>query len=1057
MISKDAIKPFIILLLCMMLAGVYFWTTSRYPDLSGKSMMGTNAPTSSIGFAPIIAVDETMPVWQKILAETVNWVHTNKKGMSFAFIFGSFFLSLWPLLTFRAFKSGFINSALGTFLGAPLGVCVNCAAPIARSIHASGGALQTTLSALVASPTLNIVVIMMAFTVFPFYMAALKVALTLLFILIIVPVACHLFFKKEIENQQLQEVCEITQKTKAHIPKQLGWMSALLWSIKTYAKNFIYLLKIALPLMLLSGLLGAALTVFVPWGMIETLSVQDNVLIIIALLAAVSVFGALLPSPMAFDVVISAALLQAGVPVSFVAAFLFTLGSFSIYAFFILWQAISLRVASFMMGTTILLGIVAGFVAMPFENRTLNKNQTELIQLIKDESHDPIFARTDKEHSYTELKPLLKRHKVKYKTLPSEHENLKIQYTEIKPKSRGEKPFSFYKGTEFGIQQPYTISYLTGPSGAVVFSTMSIASGDVHKDGWPDLLIMGDHEVRPNLVLYANIGGRSFKRQEIPMPENIDEVILASLADLNADGWLDIVFATLNGKNFVIYNDQGAFKQTNLSPLHADLNGTTMSISYGDIEGDGNLDIFLGNWSVGPHFVNYSRSQNALLKQNENAEFEKQMLDGVTGETLTSMFTDINQDGLQDVYVGNDHIWNDSSDFILLGTEDGELKPAGASVNKSLLGTHSTMSIDSTDLDQDGTEEYYIAQIAYAGQYMQEMSKIADKQIAYEDYCIGKAEEENCASEMQLKLALARASNFVSDACDILDNEDHKRKCLLHLFMNTRCGYNRYAQNEVEQKQLEGIQPSQRYKRICDYQEEAMKEKKQREEQNLKEPILIKSSNNSLNNVFLKKKEKAFQDLANQRKIGFGAWTWNARWADLDNDGDQDLYLVNGFSMPMALPANIFYQNDGTGNFTDQTEEFGLESYTPTSAFSYLDIDNDGDMDIVTVPTDSELEVFQNHTQNDSIQFQLLDETSNNTYAIGAEVRLTYEHNGETKTQSQKVKASGGYKSYNQYILNFGLPENVKVIRANIIWGRKTKAQTIKNLNVNKRFLITRK
>ncbi len=990
-----------------------------------------------------------MPLWQKVLGETINWIHTNKKGMSFAFIIGAVFLSIWPLIKFRAFKNGLANSALGTVLGAPLGVCVNCAAPVARSLHASGGALQTTLSALVASPTLNIVVLLMAFSVFPFYMAALKLILTFAFILLVIPLACRLLFKEETQAQNEREICEINQAVKNALPSDMNIIQALLWSAKTYLKNFFYLLKIALPLMLLSGFLGALLTVLIPWGVIETLSEQDNIFIITGLITLIAFFGALLPSPMAFDVVISAAMLQAGVPVAYVSALLFTLGSFSIYAFFIIWQAISLRVASFMMLMTILLGVLAGILSIPLDRHVREANKTDLMELIKNENHDPIFARTDKAHSYRSLKPLLQKQKIKYHTLEIPHKNLEIRWKDFEQKTIADKPFTFQKGDALGMPQPYTISYLTGPSGAVVFSTMSIASGDVHNDGWPDVLVMGDHEVRPNLILYANIGGENFKRQEIPVPEDIQEVVLVSLIDLNADGWLDIVFATLGGKNFVIYNDQGRFTKENLKPLLPKIAGTTMSISFGDIERDGNLDIFLGNWSVGPMFINYSRSRNILLKQAGGKTYTQFDVPGPTGETLTSLMTDINDDGLQDIYVGNDFIWNSYSDFALLGTDQGILVEAGDEINQKLSGGQSTMSIDEGDIDNDLKNEYYIGQIAYAGQYMQEMSKIAEKQIAYEKYCTQEG-DENCQREMKLKLALARASNFVEDACTALDIPEDKKKCLLHLHMYSRCGYNRYAGREVQKQDILDIIPSRRYSEICDYQDEAMKEKKA----NRNELSLIKTANNSLNNVLLRKDSVSFMDQANDRELGFGAWTWNARWADLDNDGWQDIYVANGYSMPMALPTNIFYRNIGKGQFEDTTEKFGLQSYTPTSAYTYLDIDNDGDLDIVTVPTDAQLEVFINNTSNNSIQFELRDTASNNKFAIGAKIQISYTENGEKKQQIQIIKGSGGYKSYNQPIVHFGLGAVEKIETIKIIWPNSEISILNKALEAKKRYQI---
>ena len=121
----------------------------------------------------------------------MNWIDTNKKGMTFGVLFGAAFLTLLGYLRRRHFAGPFANSLYGMFLGAPLGVCVNCAAPIAKGLYQGGSRAETTLSAMVASPTLNIVVMTMAFSLLPIYIAVTKVALSLLVILIAVPLICR--------------------------------------------------------------------------------------------------------------------------------------------------------------------------------------------------------------------------------------------------------------------------------------------------------------------------------------------------------------------------------------------------------------------------------------------------------------------------------------------------------------------------------------------------------------------------------------------------------------------------------------------------------------------------------------------------------------------------------------------------------------------------------------------------------------------------------------------------------------------------------------------------
>ncbi|HEX3761205.1 MAG TPA: permease [Kofleriaceae bacterium] len=74
----------------------------------------------------------------------------------------------------------------GMMLGTPLGVCVNCAAPVFKGALRSRR-IEMALALMFASPTLNIVVLMMAFSLLPLYMAVTKLVFNLTVILIGVP------------------------------------------------------------------------------------------------------------------------------------------------------------------------------------------------------------------------------------------------------------------------------------------------------------------------------------------------------------------------------------------------------------------------------------------------------------------------------------------------------------------------------------------------------------------------------------------------------------------------------------------------------------------------------------------------------------------------------------------------------------------------------------------------------------------------------------------------------------------------------------------------------
>ena len=70
---------------------------------------------------------------------------------------------------------------------------------------------------------------------------------------------------------------------------------------------------------------------------------------------------------------------------------------------------------------------------------------------------------------------------------------------------------------------------------------------------------------------------------------------------------------------------------------------------------------------------------------------------------------------------------------------------------------------------------------------------------------------------------------------------------------------------------------------------------------------------------------------------------------DYDTDGDPDLYFVNSGSVPNENPqtlGNVLYRNEGDGRFTDVTEISGIGDTGYGMAASAADIDNDGDLDL---------------------------------------------------------------------------------------------------------------
>jgi uncharacterized membrane protein YraQ (UPF0718 family) len=332
----------------------YFWSQSRYPQLDDKAMMsGTIQLEDPLSFEAAVQFEPTAPLWQKIAYTTLNWIKTNRRGMTFGVLFGAAFLTLMRYLPRRSFRGSFANSALGLALGAPLGVCVNCAAPIAKGMFNSGARVETALSAMVASPTLNIVVVAMAFSILPFYVALTKLVLSLAVILLGVP-----FVVRMLPLAQRQMAFDVLPEASCAIPvstaRMEGPVSALVGFFADFAKDFWFIVRMTVPLMLLAGFLGAVGANLLPLEMLKDMPINPITLV------AIAAIGVFLPVPMAFDVVIAATLLNAGLPISVVMDLVFTLGIFSVYSFMIVASSMSWRAAFLISGLIVALAVIAG-------------------------------------------------------------------------------------------------------------------------------------------------------------------------------------------------------------------------------------------------------------------------------------------------------------------------------------------------------------------------------------------------------------------------------------------------------------------------------------------------------------------------------------------------------------------------------------------------------------------------------------------------------------------------------------------------------------------------
>jgi uncharacterized membrane protein YraQ (UPF0718 family) len=345
--ARGTSRPFTVLA-ALVASGIalYFWIDSRYPALLKKQQSGKSIHIGGpLSFDALLPVSAQMPFVTRVAYTAVDWAYTNRIGMTFGVFFGAAAITLLAALPRRRFASAYANTALGAAIGTPLGVCANCVAPIGRGLVQGGASPATMLAAMIASPTLNVVVIAMAFTLLPLPVAMVRLAAPLV-LLALVPL---LAAPGEKEPLSASTACAI------NTDPERTWRASLGLLVRSYFRNLGRLAVATVPWMLAAGVLGALAAELVP---AQTLPATVSFWGI--LLAAL--LGAFAPVPIAFDVALAYLLLNRGVPAPYVATLACTLGAFSVYPFVIVGRSLSWLAAVRVFAAVVVVGMLAGGV-----------------------------------------------------------------------------------------------------------------------------------------------------------------------------------------------------------------------------------------------------------------------------------------------------------------------------------------------------------------------------------------------------------------------------------------------------------------------------------------------------------------------------------------------------------------------------------------------------------------------------------------------------------------------------------------------------------------------
>ena len=1034
--------------------------------------MGGETPISGLSFDILLEILPTSGIWWEFLANIANWIKTNLKGMTFGVLFGAAALTLLPLLKTRSFRNGFANSALGAAIGAPLGVCVNCAAPIALGLHQGRMRLETTLSALLASPTLNVIVVTMSFTLLPLHLAVIKLVLALVTVLLVIPLLCRYLLVRETEltrnrDAQLAALAKPAGFSALFhrllppmdaVPGTFGPLQSLGWFAKGFARNFLFIFAITVPMMLLAAVLGAVVASFTDPNEIALYFSTKQTVRVLALMGMTALVASFVPAPIALDVILTTILLGIGMRPEFAMVALIGLGSFSVYAFIILWRGVSLRTAVSLWCVVVGMAVLGGLIAKWSQPMMLRHHEAQK-QVLLDSAEPinwPVPPPLARARTLAELAPVLDAQTVPESVISARIEtdgsgSVAIFDRALTAQRQWEQAsvdaavprFGRVAGNTIGLDEQGVVTPLR--EFAHNFVQGGIAAGDIHGDGWIDIIVR-----RPagatGLSLYANTGGR-FVRQELALGVvDTVEVFNYALVDLDGDGLLDLYVSTNWDGDFLFYNQGGTFGTDDMVQVIKPDTATSAALGFADMDQDGDIDIIAGRWA--PRGIREMwrlmplQSRNRVLWNEGDRTFSTEVIQGIPGQTLSTVIADFDHDGWLDMFSGDDNRVTDRATFFDKGRT---LRPYSLDTQPFPYLTTTTMSIDQGDWNNDLRDDYYLAQVAAGDAPTGAMNPLrAGENRVIHAICSqfgadagwDQQQIRDCSADL-LSIDLIRGGHNGRklDGCQGPSQQQHRVLCAAVGLFDQYANTSRNFAGDVERHQ-ECSKALARFPVLQRYCASILTPTDGPYDRELLKRIYRPALHNG--NILMSGAEDGtFIDLASEAGVRRPGWSWNARFADLDQDGWQDILVMTGiWYMAASSTSNTFYHNNRNG-FSSDAGSFGFEDIVPSYSYATLDYDRDGDVDVIRDMSAMQMIVHRNDRPAGPALVVNLRDSSANTMGIGARVYVCVDGEDTVrpgKCQMRVIKASGGFMSADPIAAHFGLGAARSVSLIEVHW-----------------------
>lgn len=191
------------------------------------------------------------------------------------------------------------------------------------------------------------------------------------------------------------------------------------------------------------------------------------------------------------------------------------------------------------------------------------------------------------------------------------------------------------------------------------------------------------------------------------------------------------------------------------------------------------------------------------------------------------------------------------------------------------------------------------------------------------------------------------------------------------------------------------------------------------------------------NSLYQQQSDGSFVDIAATAGVAHPGNSQGVAWGDFNRDGWLDMYVINNGG------DNALYQNNGNDTFTDVAPTHGLTGNGNTRDATWVDADNDGDLDLFLINSDG-YQLWRNGLAQRNWLHVRLTGTASSAEALGARVEIQT----ASGSQTREVGSDNGIYGQHSPTVEFGLATNDPVTSLVVRW-LNGEVQTFTNIAVN--------